>query len=197
MYPLLVLLPEDISFSLMWKSWMQVMAYSSSGTGDIIPNYLYYVYQPSQRPPKQPPKQPQYCRPPRTSVGVLTSSTDTNPNKISWTDTGPEQTPPTDVRLRPNIINRPWSRVNPFFPPPQLPLWRRDWSHPIGASTKYLQQTMRLPRSPSGLSQDAKTIPNFFQQTPRSHKLSPTETTTRWNIVNRRQEFRTWRRDPP
>ena len=149
MYPLLVLLPEDISFSLMWKSWMQVMAYSSSGTGDIIPNYLYYVYQPSQRPPKQPPKQAQYCRPPRTSVGVLTSSTDTNPNKISWTDTGPEQTPPIDVGLGPSIINRCCSWFNYFFPLPQVPLWCRDRSHPIRSPTKYLQPTSRLQQSPS------------------------------------------------
>ena len=102
MYPLLVMLPGGISFSISVKSWMYVMESYSSRTGDTIPNYLYYVYHPSY----QPPMFPQGCCPPGTLVRALMSSTDTNPAKISWTNTIPDQTSPIDVGLGPNIINR-------------------------------------------------------------------------------------------
>ena len=132
------------------------MVYPSSQTGDTIPNFLSYVYQPSYRPPKY----PQGCSPPGTLVGASMSSNDVDPYQISWTDNGPDQTSLTDVGLGLNIINRHMSRFNSFFPLPQLPFRSRDWSHPIGASTKYFQHTSRLQQYPSGCE-------HLTRQTPR------------------------------
>ena len=140
------MLPVGIYFSLSVKIWPQVMVPPYSRTGYIISYYLYYVHQTSYHPPTY----PQGRHPPGTLVGSLTSSTDANTDQISWTNTGSDQNPPTDFGIGPNIINIPWSRVNYFFPPPQIPLRRHNWSHTIGSSTKYLQQTSRFQRYPSG-----------------------------------------------
>ena len=140
------MLQGGVSFSLIVNRLMQVIVSPSSRKVDTIPIYLYYILQPSYRPPTQ----SQGCSPPRTLVGASTSSTNIDLDQISWTDTGPDQNFPTDVKIGPNISNRCWSRVNCVFLPPQLPLRRRDWSHPIRDSTKYLQQTSRLQKFTSG-----------------------------------------------
>ena len=148
---------------------MQVIVSPSSRTVDTIPIYLYYILQPSYRPPTQ----LQGCSPPRTLVGASTSSTNIDPDQISWTDTGPDQTSPTDVGLGPNIINRCWYWVDYFFLPLQLLLSRHDWFHPIRAPTKYLQQTSRLQQSPSGWKHLACQTPGLWPTFPNIHR-SPT-----------------------
>ena len=85
---------------------MHVMTSPSSQTEDTIPSYLYYVHQPSYRPPTY----PQGRSPPRNLVGALTSSTNVNTNQISQTDAGSNQTYPTDVGLGTNIINKRFPR---------------------------------------------------------------------------------------
>ena len=142
------------------------MASPSSRTGDTIPIYLYYAHHPSFRPPTH----LQGHSPPRTSVGASTSSTDINTDQISWTGTGPNQTSPTDVGLRTNIINRCWSWVNYFFPLTQFPLRRRDWSPLIRSPTKYLQQTSRLQRYPSGCKHLARQTPRLCPTFPNIHR---------------------------
>ena len=59
----------------------------------------------------------------------------------------------------------------------------------VGAQT--ISVRLQAPSSP-----EAKAMPNFSQQMPWSHKLSPTTAATWWIIVNRRQGFLTRSRDP-
>ena len=103
---------------------------------------------------------------PGTLTRESTSSTDIDPDQISWNDTGPDQTSPIDVGLGPNISNIRWSWVNSIFPPPQIPLRRPDWSQQIQALVKYLQQ-------PSGLRRYLSGCKHLTHQTPRLYPTLP------------------------
>ena len=87
-------------------------------------------------------------------------------NQISRTNTGPNQTFPTNFGISPNISNRGWSWANILLLPPQLLLRRRGKSQPIQAPTKYLQQTSGISRSLSGYDHLAHHTRRFLLNPP-------------------------------
>ena len=138
------------------------------GKGIPYLSIYIYVYTPSYRIPTY----PKGISSPETLVRASTSSTDINPDPNIPNRHGP----------RPNISNRRRPRANNPFLPPQI-----SDPEPQSVSTDVITNQLSATdveaptvsvRSRAPPSLDAKSPPDFYQQTPRSHKLSPTAATT-------------------
>ena len=101
---------------------------------------------------------------------------------------------------QPNISNGSWYQANNLFLTPQLsapaPQSISTDVIPDEISATDVRDPTIYVSSQEPSSSDDKSPPNFSQQTPRSHELSPTTNLTTWNIVNRRQGFQNRRSDP-
>ena len=152
LYPLSVSVTRRI-FCLIFNRYMQVIAPPSSRTGGTIHIRHPTGYLHSHKACTLPGNRLGHWCPQLTLILTL----------ISWTDTGTSQTSPTDIGLKQNTSNGRRYQVNGVFPLPQILIWHRSQSQPMQAPSKYLQQTLGLPRYLLGYKYLACQMPRFLQ----------------------------------
>ena len=119
---------------------------------------------------------------PRILMGYRRPQLTLIPTQIYRTDTGPNQTSPTDVGIGPNISNISWSQANSVFPPPQLSIRRLGQSQLMRAPTKYLHRS----RGSHGIRQVTST--SLIRRQGSSQPLPPDVAVPQIS-PNRRRDF--------